>query len=158
MSDVLVENSALGLRLEALRDCGKTTIPMKIALRMKDVQQVIRIQQAKNGEINNDLIERLGEGKGTVLPGMQGWAEFARETNELQGFKCNLGESFVLYSKDDPNDEDEVTLCWKRDMKNTIELTANVMADMGDLLVIREHDYEEEEEAKPVKKEKKEEK
>ncbi len=136
-SDALIANSKLTNVLAALRDCGKTTVPMGLALQMVDKQKTVESCIESMNNVNNTIIERHGDlndaGQYCVSPQNSGWMGYVKEYSELLQIKVDLGEPFVLYQK---QDGDNMVLGWTEDVKTPVTLTPNIMADMDELLVV----------------------
>lgn len=138
MANVSIRGDQLQGVITALRACGDTRIPMKIALRMSGVQKKIVERLQESQELNNKLIERYGEpsehGQHSVGPEMKEWNEYLVENRELNDQELDLGEPFVLYEKGDEYG-------WTADVKTPVVITANVITDMDILLEIREEGW-----------------
>ncbi len=146
-SGVLIANYKLKDVLAAFRVCGDTTIPMQIGLRMVKSQKRIKSELADIMEVNNSLIAEHGEkqngGKPGVGPKMAGWSAYIDANAALMDLEVDLGEPYVLYQKESG---DDIQLCWTEDMKHPIVISANVIVDMDDMLVIVDMDEKGEDE------------
>ncbi len=130
---MLVKNIFIKDKLAALRECGKTTPPMHIAMEMVKLQKLMLYQLDDISELNNGLISKYGEEKdGTqaIGPTSPGWKAYAKGYTELMELEVELGDPFVIYQEDGE-------ISWDEDGQNTIILSPNVIVDMGDLLDIR---------------------
>ncbi len=129
-----IANSKLKSVLAALRECGKTAVPMPLALRMVTVQKTLGSHLEVVSEVNDELIEKYGEKNGTgqahIGGDMAGWPMFVKESNELMGVEFDVGDPFVLFKKNDD-------FGWTEDVKTPVLITPNVMVDMDDLLEVR---------------------
>ena len=129
-----ITNAELGTVQVALRECGNTKIPMGVALRMVEVQRLIKDRIEDVQELNGGLVERYGipgEGEETateVRSDMPGWPEYVAAFNDLMAQKLNISERFTLYQ-----DGDE--LGWAEGT-NGVSLSPNTIIDMAALLRI----------------------
>ena len=129
-----ITNAELGTVHAALRECGNTKIPMGVALRMVEVQRLIKDRIEDVQELNGGLVERYGipgEGEETateVRSDMPGWPEYVAAFNDLMAQKLNISERFTLYQ-----DGDE--LGWAEGT-NGVSLSPNTIIDMAALLHI----------------------
>ena len=139
MADVSIAGSHLQSVLVALRACGDTRIPMKVAIRISAAQKTIveRLEVAQTQ--NNALIEEYGapneQGTYSVSPEDENWTQYLLANKELNEEELALGEPIVLYQKGEDYG-------WTPDVATPILVTANVITDLGDLLEIV---YEEDE-------------
>jgi len=140
-SGVMIRNMNLEPTLVALRVCGDTTVPMSLGLRMVRVQKEILSRLNDINELKNNIVKKFGEEKGKIKgqfrvdPGMDGWFEYTKNLADLMKIEVDLGEPFVLYQKGE-------NFGWTEEVKTPIELTPNVMMDMGDLLDVQETDQD----------------
>ena len=139
MDTVHTQNRRLQGVLIALRELGQTTIPALVLLKMVKTQKTIMRHLETVQETNNLLIKKHGEvneetGGDHITPEMDGWAEFQQEASILQLVEFDVGEPFVLYERE--HVPGEVVVGWTDPVKTPLELSANVIVDMGDLLVI----------------------
>ena len=131
---VTITNAELGTVQAALRECGNTKIPMGVALRMVEVQRLIKDRIEDVQELNGGLIERYGtpgEGEETaneMRSDMPGWPEYVAGFNDLMAQELKLPEQFTLYQ-----DGDE--LGWAEGT-NGVSLSPNTLIDMAALLRI----------------------
>ena len=131
---VTITNAELGTVQAALRECGNTKIPMGVALRMVEVQRLIKDRIEDVQELNGGLIERYGtpgEGEETATEmrsDMPGWPEDGAGFNDLMAQELKLPEQFTLYQ-----DGDE--LGWAEGT-NGVSLSPNTIIDMAALLRI----------------------
>ena len=131
---VTITNSELGTVHAALRECGNTKIPMGVALRMVEVQRLIKDRIDDVQELNGGLVERYGipgegeEAATEMRSDMPGWAEYVAGFNDLMAQKLNISEQFTLYQ-----DGDE--LGWAEGT-NGVSLSPNTIIDMAALLRI----------------------
>ena len=129
-----ITNAELGTVQAALRECGNTKIPMGVALRMVEVQRLIKDRIEDVQELNGGLIERYGtpgEGEETATEmrsDMPGWPEYVAGFNDLMAQELKLPEQFTLYQ-----DGDE--LGWTEGT-NGVSLSPNTIIDMAALLRI----------------------
>jgi len=129
-----ITNAELGTVQVALRECGNTKIPMGVALRMVEVQRLIKDRIEDVQELNGGLVERYGipgEGEETateVRSDMPGWPEYVAAFNDLMAQRLNISERFTLYQ-----DGDE--LGWAEGT-NGVSLSPNTIIDMAALLHI----------------------
>jgi len=129
-----ITNAELGTVQVALRECGNTKIPMGVALRMVEVQRLIKDRIEDVQELNGGLVVRYGipgEGEETateVRSDMPGWPEYVAAFNDLMAQKLNISERFTLYQ-----DGDE--LGWAEGT-NGVSLSPNTIIDMAALLHI----------------------
>ncbi len=126
--------------LGALRECSHTSIPVKISLQMARTQKAIVDQLGYVQEVNNGLIKEHGEnnddGVPHIGPDMDGWSDYVKAHNELQGLEFELGEAYLLFVEGD-------VLSWSRG-GTPVALAPNVLVDLDNLLVVVE-DIEENE-------------
>ena len=131
---VTITNAELGTVQAALRECGNTKIPMGVALRMVEVQRLIKDRIEDVQELNGGLIERYGtpgEGEETATEmrsDMPGWPEYVAGFNDLMAQELKLPEQVTLYP-----DGDE--LGWAEGT-NGVSLSPNTIIDMAALLRI----------------------
>ena len=131
---VTITNSELGTVHAALRECGNTKIPMGVALRMVEVQRLIKDRIDDVQELNGGLVERYGtpgegeEAATEMRSDMPGWPEYVAAFNDLMAQKLNISERFTLYQ-----DGDE--LGWAEGT-NGVSLSPNTIIDMAALLHI----------------------
>jgi len=129
-----ITNAELGTVHAALRECGNTKIPMGVALRMVEVQRLIKDRIEDVQELNGGLVERYGtpgEGEETatqVSSEMPGWAEYVAGFNDLMAQELKIPDQFTLYQ-----DGDE--LGWAEGT-NGVSLSPNMIIDMAALLRI----------------------
>ena len=135
---VHIENRRLTGVLNALRELGKTTVPAGVLIRMVQTQKSLISHLEIVQETNNLLIKKYGEvgddGQENITPEMDGWADFQEEATALNLVEYDCGSPFVLYER--VNDEGETVIGWTDPVKTSLELTANVIVDAGDLIVI----------------------
>lgn len=136
---VHIENRRLQGVLAALRELGKTTIPASVLLKMIKTQKTIIQHLEAVQETNNALIAKYGEvdeasGQAHVTPEMDTWNEFQREAVVLTMVEFDVGEPFMLYERKDENDE--IVIGWSDPVKTPLDLTANLIVDAGDIIVI----------------------
>ena len=131
---VTITNSELGTVHAARRECGNTKIPMGVALRMVEVQRLIKDRIEDGQEINGGLIDRyrtpgVREETATEMRSdMPGWPEYVAGFNDLMAQELKLPEQFTLYQ-----DGDE--LGWAEGT-NGVSLSPNAIIDMAALLRI----------------------
>lgn len=134
---VHIENRRLGGVLNALRELGRTTVPAGVLIRMVQTQKSIINHIETIQETNNLLIKKYGEtdeeGQEHVTPEMDGWDQFQEEAADLNLVKFDCGSPFVLYEREQ---DGETVLGWTDPVKTPLELTANVIVDAGDIIVI----------------------
>lgn len=134
---VHIENRRLQGVLSALRELGKTTVPAKVLLKMVKTQKSIIGHLEAVEETSNALIVKYGEldenGNKHVTPEMEGWSSFQEEANDLNLVEFDVGEPFVLYERER---DGETVVGWSDPVKTPLELTANLIVDVGDLLLI----------------------
>tara|TARA_R110000824_G_scaffold293826_1_gene482131 strand:- start:346 stop:774 length:429 start_codon:yes stop_codon:yes gene_type:complete len=132
---VALSNRELAALQVALRECGSTKVPMRVALGLVEVQRQIQSRISDVSEINNGLIAEHGvpaEGEDVakqVSSEMPGWTAYIAAFTELMAAEIYFDEPFVLYEKED-------SYGWTPDGNSAIELTANTIFDMGDLLKV----------------------
>jgi|TARA_R110000751_G_scaffold79394_1_gene160082 hypothetical protein len=132
---ISVLNSELAALQIALRECGGTKVPMRLALGIVEVQRQIQGRMSDVGEINTGLVAEHGvpkEGEDVakqVSSDMPGWASYLTAFNELMGAEMHFDEPFILYERED-------SYGWTPDGNSAIELTANTIFDMGGLLKV----------------------
>lgn len=134
---VHIENRRLKGVLNALRQLGETTVPVKVRLKMVRTQKTIISHLEAINETNNALIKQHGEpgedGADHVTPEMDGWAEFQQEAGILNMVEFDCGEPFVLYER---VQDGETVIGWTDPVKTPLDVTANLIVDAGDLLLI----------------------
>ncbi|MEE8607961.1 MAG: hypothetical protein V3S55_10160 [Nitrospiraceae bacterium] len=135
---VHIENRRLQGVLNAMRRLGETTIPARVLLKMVKTQKTIITHLETINETNNALIKQHGEtdpdtGSDHVTPEMDGWVEFQQQASILNMVEFNCGEPFVLYEREQ---EGETVIGWSDPVKTPLDITANLIVDAGDLLVI----------------------
>ena len=128
-------NSELAALQIALRECGSTKVPMKLALGIVEVQRQIQGRMSDVSEINTGLVAEHGvpkEGEDVakqVSSDMPGWTSYLTAFSELMGAEMHFDEPFTLYERED-------SYGWTPDGNSAIELTANTIFDMGGLLKV----------------------
>ena len=133
---VTLTNRELGAAQAALRVCGNTSVPMAVAMRMVDVQHLLKDRIDKVNEVNKTLIERHGtpaegEEKATrVSDEMPGFHAYLDEFKELMDTEFEVNDHFILYQKGDE-------FGWTENVKTPIALTPNTIFDMASLLEIK---------------------
>jgi hypothetical protein len=133
---IVVLNSELAALQVALRECGGTKVPMKVALGIVEVQRQIQGRIDDVNELNKGLVEEHGvpaEGEDTatqVSSEMPGWISYVGSFNELMGTELYFDEPLVLYERED-------SYGWTADGNDAVELTANTIFDMRGLLKVR---------------------
>jgi len=133
-----IENRRLQGVLNALRQLGQTTVPALVLIKMVNTQKRIIQHLETIRETNDTLIKQYGEadpgtGSEHVTPEMDGWEDFQREASILNMVEFDCGEPFVLYEREV---DGETAIGWTDPVKTPLELTANLLVDAGDLLVI----------------------
>ena len=132
---IAVSNAELAALQVALRECGSTKVPMKLALRIVEVQRQIKSRMSDISELNNGLVAEHGVPKEDedvatqVSSDMPGWTSYLTAFNELMAAEMLFDEPFMLYEKED-------SYGWTPDADGAVELTANTIFDMGDLLEV----------------------
>jgi hypothetical protein len=132
---IAVMNNELRALTAALRECGSTTVPMSVALRIVEVQRQIRARIDDVNEINKGLVERHGtpeEGEELavrVTDQMDGWGEYVGAFNDLMRQEMYFDHPLVLYERED-------SYGWTPTGNSAIELTANTIFDLGDMLKV----------------------
>ena len=132
---IVVLNSELAALQVALRECGGTKVPMKVALGIVEVQRQIQGRIDDVNELNKGLVEEHGvpaEGEDTatrVTSEMPGWISYVGSFNELMGTEMYFDEPVVLYERED-------SYGWTADGNDAVELTANTIFDMRGLLKV----------------------
>ena len=132
---IAISNAELAALQVALRECGNSKVPMRVALGIVEVQRQIKSRMSDVSEINTGLVAEHGvpkEGEDVarqVSSDMPGWASYLTAFNELMGAEMHFDEPFILYERED-------SYGWTPDGNAAIELTANTIFDMGDLLKV----------------------
>lgn len=133
---VTLTNKELAAAHVALRQCGKTTIPMGVALRMVAVQRLLKGRIDDVNEVNKGLIEAHGtpaEGQDTatiITDEMAGWQSYQDAFDDLMDDEFSVPDHFILYQKDDKYG-------WSENVKTPIALTPNTIVDMVALLEVK---------------------
>lgn len=134
---VHIENRRLGGVLNALRELGSTTVPASVLIRMVQTQKSIISHLETIQETNNLLIKKYGEvgedGQERITPEMDGWAQFQEEAGDLNLVEYDCGAPFVIYEREQ---DGETVVGWTDPVKTSLELTANVIVDAGDIILI----------------------
>ena len=136
---IAIMNKELGALRAALRECGTTKVPMRVALNIVEVQRQITGRIDDVNELNRGLVEEHGvpeEGQETatqVTSEMPGWASYVEAFNELMAAEMYFEQPLILYERED-------SYGWTPDGNSAIELTANTIFDMGDLLEVQKRD------------------
>ena len=142
---ISVMNRELGALQAALRECGSTQIPMRVALNIVEVQRQIQARIDDVHDINKGLVEQHGtpaEGEETatqVSDKMEGWTEYVIEFNELMEAEIHFEKPLTLYERED-------SYGWTPDGNTSIELSANTIFDMGEMLTVNKKEDSEENE------------
>lgn len=152
---VQIANAKLQTVLVALRELGKSTVPMALAVRMVKTQKAITDHLQAVSEVNNALIEKYGEtqenGQTHVTPEMEWWDKFVEAANTLNMVEFDLGAPFDLYEQireEAGTNEIKAVYGWTPDVKTPVAITPNIMADADALLVV--HPFDAPEEAKII--------
>jgi|TARA_R110000824_G_scaffold23373_4_gene83971 hypothetical protein len=133
---IAVLNKELAALQLALRECGGTKVPMRVALGIVEVQRQIQGRMDDVSALNKGLVEEHGipaEGEDVatqVSSEMPGWTPYVAAFNELMGAEIYFDEPFILYERED-------SYGWTPDGNSAIELTANTIFDMGGLLKVQ---------------------
>jgi len=132
---ISVMNRELGALQAALRECGSTRIPMKVALNIVEVQRQIQARIDDVNDINKGLVEQHGtpaEGEEVAIQvsdNMEGWPGYVEAFNELMVAEMYFDEPFVLYERED-------SYGWAPNGSASIELSANTIFDLGEMLMV----------------------
>ena len=108
---------------------------MKVALNIVEVQRQIQARIDDVNDINKGLVEQHGtpaEGEEIatqVSDKMEGWTEYVIEFNELMEATMHFDEPFVLYERED-------SYGWAPNGSAPIELSANTIFDLGEMLMV----------------------
>ena len=133
---ITITNRELAGAQAALRECGKTTVPMGVALRMVAVQRLLKDRIEDVNACNKDLVElhgtpAKGEEKATqVSDEMAGWQAYLDAFSDLMDTDFQVPDHFTLYEKGDKYG-------WTENVKTPIALTPNTIVDMGALLELK---------------------
>jgi hypothetical protein len=133
---IAIMNKELGALQAALRECGSTRIPMPVALAIVEVQRQIQARIDDVNDLNKSLVEHHGtpdEGEEVatrVSDDMEGWTEYVIEFNELMEAEMYIDEPLVLFERED-------SYGWSPNGSAPIELSANTIFDLGDMLVVQ---------------------
>lgn len=133
---VRIRNRDLAALQAALRECGSTKVPMRVALGIVEVQRRIQGRIDDVNEVNKGLVEEHGvpaEGEATatqVSSEMPGWAPYVAAFNELMAAEMLFDEPIILYERED-------SYGWTPDGNDAVELTANTIFDMRGLLKVQ---------------------
>ena len=133
---IAVLNKELAALQVALRECGASKVPMKVALSIVEVQRQIQSRIEDITTLNRGLVEEHGtpeDGETTatqVSSDMPGWPSYVAAFNELMATELYFDEPFILYERDD-------SYGWTPNGDASVELTANTIFDMGDLLKVQ---------------------
>jgi hypothetical protein len=133
---IAVLNRELAALQVALRECGGTKVPMRVALGIVEVQRQIQSRIDDVNGLNRVLVEEHGipaKGEATatqVSSEMPGWTPYVEAFNELMLAEMYFDEPFVLYERED-------SYGWTPDGNSAVELTANTIFDMGGLLEVQ---------------------
>jgi hypothetical protein len=133
---IAVLNRELAALQVALRECGGTKVPMRVALGIVEVQRQIQSRIDDVNGLNKGLVEEHGipaEGEATatqVSSEMPGWTPYVTAFNELMVAEMYFDEPFILYERAD-------SYGWTPDGNTAVELTANTIFDMGGLLKVK---------------------
>ena len=136
---IAIMNKELGALQAALRECGSTKVPMHVALNIVEVQRQIKARIDDVNDINKGLVEQHGtpaEGEETatrVSDDMEGWTEYVIEFNELMEAEMYFDKPLTLYERED-------SYGWTPNGNSAIELSANTIFDLGDMLVVSKPD------------------
>jgi|TARA_R110002073_G_scaffold244624_1_gene406671 hypothetical protein len=132
---ISVMNRELGALQAALRECGGTQIPMRVALNIVEVQRQIQARIDDVNDINKGLVEQHGtpaEGEEVAIQvsdKMEGWPGYVEAFNELMAAEMYFDEPFVLYERED-------SYGWAPNGSASIELSANTIFDLGEMLTV----------------------
>jgi hypothetical protein len=133
---IAVLNGELAALQVALRECGDTKVPMKVALGIVEVQRQIQSRIDDVNELNRSLVEKHGvpaEGEDTatqVSSEMPGWSPYVAGFNDLMAAEMLFDEPITLYERED-------SYGWTPDGNDAVELTANTIFDMRGLLKVQ---------------------
>tara|TARA_R110000824_G_scaffold117337_6_gene269279 strand:+ start:32 stop:469 length:438 start_codon:yes stop_codon:yes gene_type:complete len=133
---IAISNAELAALQVALRECGNSKVPMRVALGIVEVQRQIKGRIDDVNELNRRLVEEHGvpaEGEDVatqVSAEMPGWPLYVEAFNELMRAEMHFEEALTLYERED-------SYGWTPDGNAAIELTANTIFDMGDLLKVQ---------------------
>lgn len=133
---IAVLNKELAALQIALRECGATRVPMKVALSIVEVQRQIQSRIEDVTTLNKGLVEEHGvpkDGETTatqVSSEMPGWPSYVAAFNELMAAELYFDEPFILYERED-------SYGWTPNGDASVELTANTIFDMGGLLKVQ---------------------
>ena len=133
---VTLTNRELAGAQRGLRECGKTTVPMAVALRMVAVQRLLKDRIDDVNACNKDLVELHGtpaEGEETatqVSDEMPGYQPYLDAFGELMDAEFGVPDHFTLYQKGDQYG-------WTENVKTPISLTPNTIMDMAALLEVK---------------------
>jgi len=136
---IAIMNKELGALQAALRECGSTKVPMHVALNIVEVQRQIKARIDDVNDINKGLVEQHGtpaEGEEVatrVSDDMEGWTEYVIEFNELMEAEMYFDKPLTLYERED-------SYGWAPSGNSAIELSANTIFDLGDMLVVSKPD------------------
>ena len=131
-----VLNRELAALQVALRECGGTKVPMRVALGIVQVQRQVQGRMDDVNQLNKSLVEEHGipaEGEDVatqVSSEMPGWPSYVTAFNELMGAEIYFDEPFILYERED-------SYGWTPDGNTSVELTAYTIFDMGGLLEVQ---------------------
>ena len=142
---IAIMNKELGALQVALREGGGTRIPMHVALNIVEVQRQIQARIDDVNDLNKNLVEHHGtpaEGEEVatrVSDDMEGWTEYVIEFNELMEAEIYFDKPLTLYERED-------SYGWTPNGNTSIELTANTIFDMGEMLAVKKKEEPEENE------------